>query len=503
MLAEAEQVIAGRNEAPNTTARKRVPETLMLYFLHSQFVRRVIGGKAPYTCVGEEVPIVTILLVLLIASAVVSVAQEYKPSGHTTPAVLTIEDAINTALSSNNRLKIDTFDVTKAREGIAEARTGFLPQMHAYVLAGYELDRVTFTVPVGVFGVYPATGPIPGKPVVTTPAQFAAYIYGYVGQPVTQLYKASLAVREAHLGVDLAQENLRGRQQEVRRQVKETYAALAQMQAAIENAGTVVNYLSQLAELTDRNLKEELVLRSDALAIHARLKAQRFQLLTLQDRFTIKKEAFNQLLGRDVRTEFAIVPQPAANSLEMDLDAARRVALENRFEIRQARLQTAMAEMDIRREKAEYIPNLSVQLSYWSFQDIAFLPQNVASAGFAFDWEVFDFGYKKHRLNELKATRSQKQLGQQEAEQTVIVDVDTNFQKVKEARALLDVETDLLGAEQQKLQELTHLYEQHSIVVTDVLQQQSAVSQANSQYQEALATFWTARASFEQALGEE
>jgi outer membrane protein TolC len=37
----------------------------------------------------------------------------------------------------------------------------------------------------------------------------------------------------------------------------------------------------------------------------------------------------------------------------------------------------------------------------------------------------------------------------------------------------------------------------------DVLQQQSAVASANNEYEQALLSFWTAKANFEKALGEE
>jgi outer membrane protein len=433
----------------------------------------------------------------------VQVPAQQATSDAAAPPVLTLDDAVKMATSQNKQLQATGLDVVKARENVAQTKTALYPQLQSYVLAGYELDKVSFTVPVGAFGVYPATGPIPGSPVVTTPAQFAAYIYAYAGQPVSQLYKVNLAVREARLGVDVANQEVRAQHQEVTRRVREEYRELAQMQSTITSAEASVKYLSDLSDLTDRSLKVEAVVPSEAMTVRAKLKMQRYQLLTLRDGFDLKKEAFNRLLGRDVRTQFSVEPQPPADSLELDLEAARRLALEQRPEIRQARLQRQMAELDVRREKAEYIPDLSLQLSYVSFQNVAFLPQNVASAGFAFSWQPFDFGYKKHRIGELRATASQKRLSEEDATQTVILDVDTKYRKLNEARTLLDANAEMQAADQRKLQEMTHLYEQKSILLSDLLQQQAVVSQAESQYQQALAAFWAARADFERAVGQE
>jgi outer membrane protein TolC len=66
---------------------------------------------------------------------------------------------------------------------------------------------------------------------------------------------------------------------------------------------------------------------------------------------------------------------------------------------------------------------------------------------------------------------------------------------------LLDAHTEQRGAEQAKLREVTDRYNQNAALLADLMQQQAAVSEAESQYQQALAGFWTARANFEKAIG--
>jgi len=70
-----------------------------------------------------------------------------------------------------------------------------------------------------------------------------------------------------------------------------------------------------------------------------------------------------------------------------------------------------------------------------------------------------------------------------------------------EARMLLDAQTDVREAEKVKLREVTDRFAQQSALVSDLLQQQATLSQADAQYQQALAGFWTARAEFEKAIG--
>jgi outer membrane protein TolC len=244
-------------------------------------------------------------------------------------------------------------------------------------------------------------------------------------------------------------------------------------------------------------------LSSDSLTVKAKLKQQRYQLLTLQDSFELQKQSLNHLLGRDLRTQFTVEMQPVAESAELDLEIARKQALEQRPEVREARLQTKSAQLDVRRERAEYIPDLSVQVSYLSFQNVNFLPRNAGNVGFLLQWQPFDWGYKKHKIHELNAASEQKSIAEQDAEQRVLLDVEDKFRKLVEARMLLDAQTDAREAEQAKLREVTNRYTQQSALLSDLLQQQSAVSQADAQYQQALAGFWTSRAEFEKAIGAE
>src|SRR4029077_5450620 len=115
----------------------------------------------------------------------------------------------------------------------------------------------------------------------------------------------------------------------------------------------------------------------------------------------------------------------------------------------------------------------------------------------------FDWGYKKHRIAELNATTEQKATAERDVEQRILLEVEEKFRKLGEARLLLDALTDQREADQTKLREVTDRYNQKAALVSDLMQQQAGVSQAEAQYQQALAGFWTARADFEKAIGME
>jgi outer membrane protein len=416
--------------------------------------------------------------------------------------VLTLNDAVALAVKENRNVQISALDVAKAGEETEAIKTARLPQFNAYILAGEALTPIDFTIPRGALGVYPSTGPIPAQnATISTPQNFNALIYGSAAQPVTQLRKIGLAIRESRVGEEMAEESLRQKKQDTAHQVKEAYFQIVQTQTQIASAQESLKYLTELAALTERNLAEQTVLKSDSLNVKAKLSNQRYQLLVLQDTLASQKEALNRLLGRDLATDFSVEEQPMPSAEELDLTAARREATEKRSEIREARLQTKKTELDIRREHAEYLPDISVQLSYVSLPNISFAPKNILSAGFLLQWQPFDWGQKKHKIEELKSTSKQAVLSAQDAEQQVLLDVNRKFRKLMETRALLDTQAAVQETEREKLRVMMNQYQQKAALLADLLQQQALVAQADNQYQQALAGFWTAKAGFDHAVG--
>jgi outer membrane protein len=418
------------------------------------------------------------------------------------PPLLTVDDAVATAMQGNRRVQSSMLDVSRAGEGTADVKTGRLPHFQVYFLAGETLNSINFTIPQGTLGTYPGIGPIPAQNAkISTPQNFTGLGLVQATQPLSQLWKIHLAVLESKIGEELAQESLRQQRQDAAHSVRDLYYQIAQTQTQIASAEVNVKYLVDLQAETDRNLVEQTALKGDSLAVKAKLSLQRYQLLTLRDSLQSQKESLNQLLGRDLNTEFSVETQPLPADAEIDIATARQEALHQRAEVREARLQTKKAEVEVRRQRAEYIPDFSANFTYLSLPNVNFLPQNVLQAGFLLQWQPFDWGQKRHKIESLKDSVKQTTLTEQDSEQQVMVDVKAKFLKLAEARALLDTSALTQDAEREKMRVVTNRYGQKAALLSDALQQEAAVAQADSDYQQALAAFWSAKANFEYALG--
>jgi outer membrane protein len=196
-------------------------------------------------------------------------------------------------------------------------------------------------------------------------------------------------------------------------------------------------------------------------------------------------------------------PVAGLAAYETDLDAARARALDERPEVRQARLKAKQANLEYRVQASKYIPDVSLSFNYLSTFNAEFLPRNVASAGVLVNWEPFDWGRKGRELAEKGLATKQADYSVREAEQSVLVDVSARLRKLQQARALVEVTHLAQETEREKLRVVTNQYPLKAALLKDVLQEQASVADANNQYQQALLAFWIAKADFERALGGE
>jgi len=207
-------------------------------------------------------------------------------------------------------------------------------------------------------------------------------------------------------------------------------------------------------------------------------------------------------LGRDVRTEFRVAAVPDVNGFDADLALARGRALEQRPEVRAARLGVKQAEVDRRIKKSEYIPDVSLGFTYMSFRNFdRVVPQNSASIGVVVKWEVFDWGRKKNQLAEKGQAIEQARNVLHEAESLVLIEVGDKFRKLQQTRQALVVAQLNQETARENIRVSTNKYKVKAVLLSDVLQTQATLADADYQYQEALLAYWTARADYEKAIG--
>jgi outer membrane protein len=417
--------------------------------------------------------------------------------------VLTLQRAVAQALENNRTIKISNENVFQANTQILAARTQRYPQFNVQLIGSYLLTPVSVSFPAGAFGNVGGT-PVPNvnSPVVTSP-KFSGMSVVQAYQPLSQLYNIHLNLGSLQMNKRLSEEQLRQQRQQITNSVKSAYYGLLQTQSAIDAAESNIQALRELDRSTDANVQQKTALQYQSTGVKAQLAQAELQLVTLQDTLATQKENLNSLMGRDIRTDFKLGGVPETLPEETNLEAARQEALANRTEIHQAKIKVDQAVFAKRIEKAQYIPEVGIQYLFFSPFTIQGLPQNINSLGISLKWDLYDWGYKRHVMEQKQSAIEQSHLNLTETQSQVLIDLDNNYRKLREARANLKVAQLAQDAEIQKLQVVLEQYKQNTVLLSSVEQERASMAQLAAQYKQALDAFWTARANFEKSLGED
>lgn len=408
-------------------------------------------------------------------------------------------------MADNRTLKIVSLNLDVHKEKLAADKTRRLPSFNTYAFGSELLSPISYFIPEGQFGCcYPGVGPIPAQNTyLTTPSKPTATVLATASQPLLQLYKINLYLRGQRLSVEQAEQQLREQKQTVVDQVRQAFYKVVQIQNQIESTQASIKQYEELERITVQYVSEQVALQSDSLEVKTKLAQEQLFLLKLQNKQQTAKETLNDLLGRDINTQFSTAAVAPVSADEMDLASAQAKALENNPKMKEGEITVKQADNARALAKSEYLPDLSFSIQYTSPIGYSFVPTNIANAGFEFRWEPFEWGRRKHEVNEKTINVEQSKLELQNTKAKILINVGDQFRALKAARTAVLVAQVAQTSSREKLREVTWQYGQQTKLLRDVLQQQASVDKANSDYDDALAEFWSARASFEKAIGEE
>ena len=416
--------------------------------------------------------------------------------------ILTLEKAIDVALTNNRSTQNARLETEKTSDRVAATRTRLYPGFKLSGGVSKPLTTFDTTFEKGVFGTAPLE-----DTVITSSTKPNAAIVGQLSQPLSQLHRIKLQIKQQETASEISRAQLSGAEQTLVNEIKRAYYAILQSQGAAQAAETNIKLYHELDRVTGEYVIQQVALKTDHMDVQTRLAKAEYELMTIQNQLISQKEQLNHLLGRDVRTEFAVSSGDEtvlAVMRETDLMQARERALANRPEIREARLRVEQAKLDKRIKKSEFIPDVSFTVNYaTTFSYSNFVPRSLSAVGVTVEWEVFDWGRKKHEVADKERSISQANNSLLDTQSQVLMEVNARFRQMQESRQLLKVAKLSQTQARANVQLVAYKYRLDAVLLKDVLHAQTVLANSDYEYQKALLAFWTAKADFEKAIGED
>jgi outer membrane protein TolC len=412
--------------------------------------------------------------------------------------LLTLDQALDIALQQNRSLENAGMEVDKAADSVKAARTRQLPILNLDLSESYNLTPQSFTFAAGTFG------PVPPQNVeIESKDGFTPIVSLSIKQPLSELYRIGLTIDQHEVMEQIAGQQLRARTQSVINEVKQAYYDILKTRSSVQSTEDSIAYYTELDREVAENYRQQTVLEYQLLEVESRLARARHEALKLRNRLATEQERLNKLLGRDVNERFSVSDPGIALVLIPDPAQAEIAAVAQRPEISEAALKLEHARYGYKIKKSEYLPDIDLSLRYTRLYSTEFIPDEESFIALTARWEFYDWGRKSQDLSQKNYAIHQARNQLREAEDQVLVEVNTRIRQLQDALDLVKVTELTERATREKARVLLNQYRQQAALLDDVLKAESEWSDAASEQQQAVLSVRSAQAELLKAMGEE
>jgi outer membrane protein len=452
-------------------------------------------------CLNRSVPDLRPIWGAILGLAIAAVA----PSASGAESeLISLDEALALALKANPKVDNAALGVEKSNYALVAARTHYLPTLGLGVHSSHNMTEQQYTYERGAFGTYPFIGPIPANTTrLGSESGTSTVVTATLSQPLIQLYRTGLEVDQHQLMLSMSEQLLRAERQGVVKQVKQQYYEILKTQSSLAATQEEIAFLRELFGLVHRYVEEKTALLYQELEVRSRLARTEHKARSERNLLLTQMQRLNGLMGRDVRTPFRVANADAVDTKAMDRADAEAQALARRPEIEQARLKLEHAQYGYRIKKAEYLPDLNFVMNYSRLENVDLIPNQVWTVGLQMRWDIYDWGRKSSQLGEKTAGIMEARNDIRSAEAQILTEVDSDLRQLTEAKEYVTVTEFAQTAAREKLRVLMNQYREKTALLSDVLQAESQLADANSEYQKALLSLFDAKAQLDKALGEE
>lgn len=439
---------------------------------------------------GKDNWIATALLPLLLILLAVPLAAAQKAAPDSEG--LTLNQAISMALAYSPNLKQSLADLDKAQFKKKEAFTYFLPSFNTSYFWQKTQQPPNFVTN--------------GQRVVVGSLNVYQWSTGFT-QPLFTGFRLSSDYELADLGMDLAEVNTRLAILDVVLRVKEAYYLYLRAMKGVEVADSSVKRLESQLKVSKDFHEVGIIPINDVLKVEVELaNARQDRVRALNDR-ALSMSRLNRLLGRPVERQLEVKDKLKIYPLKIDYVRAREKARLERPELKALGLQLKQADQSIRAAQSGYYPQVNLQASYFFTSDA---PQMGDSEFYdATDWEVvtqlnwpfWEWGRTKYRTSQQRADKRRLQAVRQDLQDQVDIQVREAVLFLREAQENIQTATVQVQQAKENYRITFERYQEQLTTNTEVLDAQVLLTQANTNYYNALTIFNVAEARLRRAMG--
>ena len=411
--------------------------------------------------------------------------------------VLTLDKSIEIALNQNPSHLASEERVKAARSQVREAVAGFFPSLTGQGMA--TLDEKLFTLE------FPSM--IPGGPPTRVELDFTRD-YQFSLNFSLPLFTGGRLMS----GFRSARYNLRATEESVRLSthmtVFNTKRAFYSYLLAREFV-KVSDEAVEVAEKHHKNVKTQyevgMASKFDLLRSEVQVANLKPQLIRAKNSLKVAELSLKTLLGIDLDREVEIQGEMLYRPVDPDMEESLSQAIQARPELSQLLFQKKMAGEMLKLAKADYLPTVALSATYnfWgdvlNFSDSSW--QNYYTVNLVLSIPIFNGFSTSARIARTRSTLKELELSQRGLTDAIKFEVRQALLKLQEAEESLTSQEKNVEQAQESLRIAELNYSEGLATSLDVSSVQAALSQAKTNYSQALFDYVMAQADLERAIG--
>ncbi len=430
-----------------------------------------------------------LILFVLLFAANFSFSQEKR--------ILTLSDSLNIALQQNPYHLASQKKVDAAKSGVREAVSGFLPSLNAQGL--YTLDEKAMELE------FPSM--IPGQPPQRVEIDFTRD-YQFTMSLSVPLFTGGRLIsgfKQANYNLDAAKEAVRQSRHTTVFNTKRVFYGILLAEEFVKVSEEAV----ALAEKLHNNIKIQyevgMASQFDLLRSEVQLANLKPQLIKARNNLNIMKLNLKTILGMDQNKEIEIQGKLTYEAVEPELDACLVKAMQNRPELKQLGFHKRIAGEGLKIARAAGLPSVAIsgQYNYWA-DKLNFNKNNWSNfyqMNLTMSIPIFNGFATGARVGQAKAAIKELEFNRKGLVDMLKFEVRQAILKINEAKeSLLSQEKNVEQAEESlRIADLN--FKEGLITMLDYNQAQSALTQAKTNYSQALYDYEVALAELDKAMG--
>jgi len=409
------------------------------------------------------------------------------------PLKLSLDDAIKMALKQNRSVQIADEKVVAARGKYVESRSGALP-------------KLDFT------STYTRLAPVPG---VTLPRAFGGgeikmgYADNYdlklsLSQSIFSWGKVQNGTRAAGDQVKSSQEDSAKTRQETIASVTKAYYGVLVTQEFIRVSEEALARVQEQERVVRKRYEAGTVSKFDLLRTQVQVANTKPQVEKAHDGYEMTLLALKNLIGVPLDSPLELSGSLSYEPMTVDVKSATQTAVDKRPDLKSLAYQKKALEHTLSIAKAGLRPNLSLAATYnykrpgpsgedkWG---------QSATASAILYTPLFDGFATSGRVAQTASGVRQLEIAQKQAEEGVALEVNSAVLALREAQANIESQKENVDLAKESLRIGKVRYDSGLITNLEILDAELAVTQAETNYLQALYDFQAARVNLQKAMG--